>query len=195
MSAGTARRKTTRPLTAAGVALLDYDGDGRLDIYFATTRSFPLDAPTTSRGNKLYRNRGDGTFEDVTERAGVGFRGFCQGVAAGDVDNDGDPDLLLTNFGPNVLYLNDGDGTFHEAEGLLPSRGPAVVVGGRLPRLRWRRRAGPLHHLLRPMDLRGAAPVLRRREPKDADVLLADTDDTRAALPLPQPGRRHASRT
>jgi hypothetical protein len=96
----------------SGVALLDYDGDGRLDLYFATTRNFPLDAPSPSRGNKLYRGRGDGTFEDVTERAGVGYRGFCHGVAVGDVDNNGFPDLYLCNYGPNVLYLNQGDGTF-----------------------------------------------------------------------------------
>jgi hypothetical protein len=96
----------------SGVAVLDYDRDGRLDIYFATTRNLPLDAPTASQGNKLYRNRGDGTFEDVTERAGVGFHGFCHGVAVGDVDNNGFADLYLTNYGPNVLYLNNGDGTF-----------------------------------------------------------------------------------
>jgi hypothetical protein len=99
----------------SGVALLDYDADGRLDVYFATTRNLPLDAPTTSRGNRLYRNRGDGTFEDVTERAGVGFRGFCHGAVVGDVDNNGFPDLYLTNYGPNVLYLNNGDGTFRTA--------------------------------------------------------------------------------
>jgi hypothetical protein len=99
----------------SGVALVDYDGDGRLDLYFATTRNLPLDAPTTSQGNKLYRSRGDGTFEDVTARAGVGFRGFCHGVAVGDVDNNGYPDLYLTNYGPNVLYLNHGDGTFRTA--------------------------------------------------------------------------------
>jgi hypothetical protein len=96
--------------------MLDYDGDGRLDLYFATTRNFPLDAPTTSQGNKLYRNRGDGTFEDVTQRAGVAFHGFCHGVTVGDVDNNGFPDLYLTNYGSNVLFLNKGDGTFRRAE-------------------------------------------------------------------------------
>src|SRR5262249_24407910 len=74
--------------TGSGVALIDYDADGRLHVYLATTRNLPLDAPTTSRVNRLYRNRGDGTFEDVTKRAGVGFRGFCHGVVAGDVDNN-----------------------------------------------------------------------------------------------------------
>ncbi len=99
----------------SGVAILDYDGDGWLDLYFATTRNLPLSAPNRSRGNRLYRNRGDGTFEDVTDRAGVGFRGFCHGLAAGDINNDGFPDLFLTNLGPNVLYMNNGDGTFRHA--------------------------------------------------------------------------------
>jgi hypothetical protein len=102
-------------LLGSGVALLDYDGDGRLDIYLASNRNIPLDAPCRSRGNRLYRNRGDGTFDDVTDRAGVGFRGFTHGLAVGDVDNNGFPDLYLTNFGPNVLYLNNGDGTFRNA--------------------------------------------------------------------------------
>ncbi len=99
----------------SGVALLDYDGDGWLDLYLATTRNLPLSAPDRSPGNRLYRNRHDGTFEDVTRHAGVGFRGFCHGVTVGDADNDGRPDLYLTNLGPNVLYLNNGDGTFRNA--------------------------------------------------------------------------------
>jgi hypothetical protein len=99
----------------SGVALLDYDGDGWLDIYFATTRNLPFEAPDRSPGNRLYRNCGDGTFEDVTSRAGVGFRGFCHGVAVGDVNNDGRPDLFLANWGSNVLYVNRGDGTFRDA--------------------------------------------------------------------------------
>jgi hypothetical protein len=112
---GTSPEKHYPTGNGSGVAMIDYDGDGRLDLYFATTRNFPLDAPTSSQGNKLFRNRGDGRFEDVTERAGVGFRGFCHGVAVGDVDNNGFPDLYLTNYGPNVLYLNNGDGTFRTA--------------------------------------------------------------------------------
>jgi enediyne biosynthesis protein E4 len=99
----------------SGVAMFDYDGDGWLDLYFATTRNLPMNAPTTSRGNRLYRNLRNGKFEDVTERAGVGFHGFNHGVAVGDVDGNGYEDLVLMNFGPNVLYLNNGDGTFRDA--------------------------------------------------------------------------------
>ena len=99
----------------SGVAMFDYDGDGWLDLYFATTRILPVTASTASPGNQLYRSLKNGKFEDVTERAGVGFHGFNHGVAVGDVDNNGYPDLVLTNFGPNVLYLNNGDGTFRDA--------------------------------------------------------------------------------
>ena len=99
----------------SGLALLDYDGDGRLDLYFCSTCDLPLDLPNRSPGNRLFRNLGGGRFDDVTERAKVGFRGFNHGVAVGDVNNDGHPDLYLTNLGPNVLYLNNGDGTFRDA--------------------------------------------------------------------------------
>ena len=109
----------------SGVALVDYDGDGWLDVYFGTTRMLPLEAPDCSRGNRLYRNRGDRTFEDVTERAGVGFRGFTHGVVAADFDGNGFPDLFLTNLGANVLYLNRGDGTFRDAS----RRAGAEVAG------------------------------------------------------------------
>lgn len=109
----------------SGVAMLDYDADGWLDLYFVTTRNLPMSAPSQSHGNKLYRNRRNGTFEDVTERAGVAFRGFCHGVTVGDVNNDGFPDMYLTNLGPNVLYLNHGDGTFRDATRGSGLDGPA----------------------------------------------------------------------
>jgi hypothetical protein len=95
----------------SGVALFDYDNDGKLDLYFATATRLPLG--TAEQGpNRLYRNLGGNRFQDVTEAAGVGFRGFCHGALVGDVDNDGDQDLFLCNYGPNVLYRNNGDGTF-----------------------------------------------------------------------------------
>src|SRR5262249_5941629 len=95
----------------SGVALFDYDGDGRLDLYFATCTLLPVGTARTGT-NRLYKNMGDGTFRDATSASGLGFAGFCHGVVVGDIDNDGDADVLLANYGPNVLYLNNGDGKF-----------------------------------------------------------------------------------
>jgi hypothetical protein len=96
-----------------GVAWLDYDRDGRLDAYIVN--AWKIDgSKVVERGrNALYRNRGDGTFEDVTERARVAGEGhWGAGVTVADYDDDGWSDILVTNFGPNVLYRNRGDGTF-----------------------------------------------------------------------------------
>jgi len=96
-----------------GAAWLDYDGDGDLDLYLVSGHENPLEAFKPGRAhNVLYRNNGNGTFTDVTEEAGVGDRHYGQGVAVGDYDNDGDPDIYVTNYGSNVLYRNNGDGTF-----------------------------------------------------------------------------------
>ena len=95
----------------SGVAIFDADGDGRMDLYFATCTRLPLG--TEEHGpNRLYLNIGDGTFRDATEESGLGFRGFCHGIVAADFDNDGDQDVFLACYGPNRLYRNDGDGTF-----------------------------------------------------------------------------------
>jgi len=94
--------------TGTGVAMFDYDGDGWMDLFFvngSTLEGFPPDAAPT---NRLYRNRGDRTFEDVTAKAGLAAGGWGQGVCAGDYDNDGHPDLLVTYWGQNRLYHNDG---------------------------------------------------------------------------------------
>jgi tetratricopeptide (TPR) repeat protein len=95
-----------------GVGLLDYDGDGWLDIYLVNGCSLPYDRANPPRPNKLYRNRGDGRFEDVTARAGVGGQGYGMGCAVGDYDNDGHDDLFVTGLGQTVLYRNNGDGSF-----------------------------------------------------------------------------------
>jgi hypothetical protein len=108
---GTTQDKHFPTANGSGVAMFDYNNDGKLDLYFATGTLLPLG--TAQNGpNRLYRNLGDGRFEDVTEAAGVGFAGYCHGIVVGDIDNDGDQDLFLCNYGPNVLFLNNGDGTF-----------------------------------------------------------------------------------
>ena len=97
----------------SGAAFFDYDGDGLIDIYFVNSADLPGFSSPEPPTNQLYRNNGNGTFTDVTEQAGVGDTGYGAGCAVGDYDNDGDPDLYVTNFGANVLYRNNGDGTFH----------------------------------------------------------------------------------
>ncbi|MBE3135249.1 MAG: CRTAC1 family protein [Acidobacteria bacterium] len=106
------RRYMFEPMSA-GLALFDYNGDGLLDIYFlngAPLRGTP--APATPPRNALYRNDGGFRFTDVTDAAGVGDTGYGLGVAVGDYNNDGRPDIYINNYGPNVLYRNNGDGTF-----------------------------------------------------------------------------------
>ncbi|MGQ9589813.1 MAG: CRTAC1 family protein [Planctomycetota bacterium] len=111
-------------IMGAGVCLIDVDGDGYLDIYFVNGNRL-VEPPSPEIRNHLYRNNGDGTFSDVTERAGVGDPGFGQGCCVGDYDRDGDPDLYLSNYGPNVLYRNDGDGTFTDVAREAGVRDPA----------------------------------------------------------------------
>jgi len=97
----------------SGVAMFDYDGDGKLDLYFASATLLPLG--TAQKGpNRLYKNLGENKFADVTEASGLGYQGYCHGIVVGDVDNDGDADVFLCNYGSNVLYLNNGNGTFRD---------------------------------------------------------------------------------
>jgi enediyne biosynthesis protein E4 len=97
----------------AGVALLDYDRDGYLDIYLVSGAAIPsLQKESPQYWNRLFHNNHDGTFTDVTEKAGVAGSGYGMGVAVGDYDNDGYPDLFLANVTGNQLFHNNGDGTF-----------------------------------------------------------------------------------
>jgi hypothetical protein len=97
----------------AGIALFDYDGDGLLDIYLVNGAEMPsLEKTGPKYLNRLYHNNGNGTFTDVTERAGVAGAGYGMGVAVGDYDNDGWPDLFLANVNGNQLFHNNGNGTF-----------------------------------------------------------------------------------
>lgn len=107
----------------AGVAMFDYDNDGRMDLFF--TNGARLDDPMPKGAspdkrdskywNRLYHQKIDGAFEDVTERAGVRGEGYSMGAAAADYDNDGRVDLYVTGYSANTLYHNNGDGTFTDA--------------------------------------------------------------------------------
>ena len=115
-----------------GAGLFDYDDDGYLDAYLINGSSFDS-LPDPRPSNRLYRNQGDGAFADVTRTAGVGDTAWSMGCGAADYDNDGDTDLLATNYGPNRLYRNRGDGTFAEvaqAAGVADPRWSTGVAWG-----------------------------------------------------------------
>jgi tetratricopeptide (TPR) repeat protein len=101
---------------AGGVGVFDYDGDGWLDVYVVQGGAFPPSVERAHVGDRLFRNRGDGTFEDASERAGISRMkgGFGHGLTIGDVDNDGHPDLFITRWRAYALYRNRGDGTFED---------------------------------------------------------------------------------
>lgn len=95
-----------------GCAFLDYDNDGWMDIYLVNSGPSDFYTPKKPIRNALYKNNRDGTFTDVTEKAGVGGGTFGMGVAVGDYNNDGYPDMLVTSYGRCILYRNNGNGTF-----------------------------------------------------------------------------------
>jgi enediyne biosynthesis protein E4 len=97
---------------SGGVALIDYDGDGWPDIYFTNAQSVEMALHGIKARSALFHNNHDGTFTDVTDKAGVGYPCWAMGVAVGDYNNDGRPDLLVTCLNGVVLYRNNGDGTF-----------------------------------------------------------------------------------
>lgn len=97
---------------SGGVLLIDYDRDGWLDIYFTNAPTVDMALKGEKARSALYRNNGDGTFTDVTAKAGVAYPGFAMGGAVGDYNNDGWPDIYITCLSGNVLYRNNGEGTF-----------------------------------------------------------------------------------
>ena len=99
---------------SGGVLLIDYDRDGWLDIYFTNAPTVEMALKNEKSKSLLYRNNRNGTFTDVTDKAGVGFPGYAMGGAVADFNNDGFPDMYVTCLGGNVLYKNNGDGTFSD---------------------------------------------------------------------------------
>ena len=109
--------------TGGGVAVLDYDGDLWPDLYFTQGGDWPPQPEQTRYLDRMFRNLGNGRFADVTEESGLGDASYSQGVAAGDVNDDGFPDLYVANIGENRLYLNHGDGTFTDGTAKAGLRG------------------------------------------------------------------------
>ena len=104
---------------AGGIAVFDYNGDGRPDIFFANGSDLSIIRKSDPKySDRLYRNNGDGSFSDVTEKAGLSGKGFDIGVATGDYDNDGHPDLFIAGVHGNLLYHNNGDETFSDVTGI-----------------------------------------------------------------------------
>ncbi len=110
--AGMSPEKHLPETSGAGCAFLDYDNDGWMDIYLINSGKCDFYDPKPPLRNALYRNNRDGTFTDVTGKAGVIGGGYGMGVAIGDYDSDGFPDLYVTQYGRSILYHNNGNGTF-----------------------------------------------------------------------------------
>ena len=113
--AGDPRKPYLPEIVGSGVALVDYDRDGHLDVYLVNALRRPGDADTAGgAAAALYRNNGNGTFTDRTSKAGVANRRWGTGVCVGDIDNDGHADLFVASLGTSRLYRNKGDGTFED---------------------------------------------------------------------------------
>ncbi|HEY3936029.1 MAG TPA: CRTAC1 family protein [Bryobacteraceae bacterium] len=112
---GQARKDYILETTGNGVAIFDYDGDGRNDIFIANGTRLDSSGTPNDELPQLYHNEGNGHFKNVAAQAGLNKTGWGQGVCVGDYDNDGWPDFLITFYGHNVLYRNRGDGTFEDA--------------------------------------------------------------------------------
>jgi len=123
---GTLQKSTILETPGSGVALLDYDRDGWLDIYLVNGSTFEaLKGQEAAPRAMLFHNNHDGTFTDVTDKAGVANERWGFGVAVGDYDNDGWPDIYVSNFGKNRLYHNNHDGTFTDV-----AEKAGVTLGG-----------------------------------------------------------------
>ena len=187
-----------------GVALLDYDNDGRLDIFFTNGAKLDdqmvegklPDKADPAFWNRLYRQTGAGTFVDVTQKAGVSGAAqnqYGMGVAVGDYDNDGLQDIYVTNFGRNTLYRNAGDGTFADVTDRARVQGGGWSASAGFFDLRQRREARPVRHPLPRLGL-PEEPLLRGEEARLPGVLPPGQLRSGCEYPVSQQRRRHVHR-
>lgn len=120
---GASQEKFLIETMGGGGAFLDYDGDGLMDLLLIDSGDHPRSPEHRMSANALYRNNGDGTFRDMAGWSGIGQAGYANGVAVGDVDNDGHPDVYITAWGRNTLFRNRGDGTFSASLTAAPAEG------------------------------------------------------------------------
>ena len=124
---GSSGRRYIVESMSTGIATLDYDGDGLIDVYFPNGGPLPGARYDKPPRHALYRNLGDWRFLEVTDQAGVPATAFGLGITIGDYDADGWPDIYLNNFGPGILFHNNGDGTYHDV-----TQAAGVAVGSRV---------------------------------------------------------------
>ena len=178
-----------------GIAVFDYDGDGRpisTSPTAPTSRRFEKPAP--KYWNRLYRNEGNWKFRDVTEQAGVAGAGYSMGAAAADYDNDGHPDLFVAGVNRNILYHNLGNGQVRRRHRQSRHRERRVGRRRRLVRLRPRRQTRPLGRPLRQV-VRRRRPLLRRLLTRHPHLLPSEIFQRPGQHALSQSRRRHLSRT
>ena len=188
---------------SGGVALLDFDNDGLLDIYLTNSLTVDTAHDPRSARSALYRNLGNMRFEDVTDRAGVGHPGWAMGVCTADFDGDGWEDIYVTGFGGNTLYRNDQGRTFTDVAETGRRQGRRLVDGLRLRRLRPGRAARPLREPLRADGPREPARVRQGRRghegrgprrdlpvPRRRGAVRPARPPRRVGLPVPRRRRR-----
>ena len=175
-----------------GMAFFDYDNDGWMDVY-GQQRPADFYTPKTPLKHALYKNNRDGTFTDVTEKAGVTGQTFGMGCAIGDYDNDGYPDIFITAYGRPILYRNNGNGTFtdvteksglHKAPTGRPARSGSTTTT----------MAGWICSCAASSSSRWRPPVLRRQQGRPAVLLHSARLPAHAEPALPQQRRRHLHR-